>query len=99
MAIQVYKLQTMGKYVVDITHSKGMNACTTLEWHSVELYLIHLQLVFLQEPTGHEPDVYRFLPRDVAIYRVFMGMAVVGSLTAVTYMYKMATGSVPAKRE
>lgn len=60
---------------------------------------MHLQLVFLQETTGHEPDVYRFLPRDVPIYRVSMGMAVFGSLTAVTYMYKMATGNVPPKRE
>lgn len=61
--------------------------------------LIHLQLVFLQEATGHEPEPYRFLPRDVAIYRVAMGMAVFGSLTAVVYVYKMATGSVPPKRE
>ena len=53
----------------------------------------------MQETTGHEPDVYRFLPRDVAIYRVAMGMAVVGSATAVVYMIRMATGSVPPKRE
>ena len=55
--------------------------------------------ISLQETTGHEPEPYRFLPRDVAIYRVAMGMAVFGSATAVIYIFRMATGSVPAKRE
>ena len=56
-------------------------------------------MYYLQETTGHEPDVYRFLPRDVAIYRVTMGLAMVGAGTAVLYLIKMAAGSVPAKRE
>ena len=67
--------------------------------------LIVLQLllfswtVSLQETTGHEPEPYRFLPRDVAIYRVAMGMAVFGSVTAIIYIVRMATGSVPAKEQ
>lgn len=56
-------------------------------------------LYYLQETTGHEPDVYRFLPRDVAIYRVTMGLAMVGAGTAVIYLIKMAIGAVPPKRE
>lgn len=58
-----------------------------------------IELVSLQETTGHEPDVYRFLPRDVLIYRVAMGMAVFGSATALIYVFKLATGDLPAKRD
>ncbi|CAI8032179.1 hypothetical protein GBAR_LOCUS18218 [Geodia barretti] len=51
------------------------------------------------ETTGHEPDLYRFLPRDEAIYRVAMGMAIVGGATALVYLIRMAIGNVPPKRE
>ena len=52
-----------------------------------------------QETTGHEPDLYRFLPRDETIYRVAMGMAIVGGATALVYLIRMAIGNVPPKRE
>ena len=49
--------------------------------------------------TGHEPDVYRHLPRDVLLYKILMGISVFGIGTALTCVYKMATGSMPAKRD
>ena len=53
----------------------------------------------LQETTGHEPEVYRFLPRDVLIYRITFAVASLGAATAVVYVIRMAIGSVPPKRE